>query len=811
MLKRVAEAALLSPPFSTLSYTIPAGFPEDCWKPGLRLAVPLGRGLRQAILLRVTAQDSALLAQQSFALKEILWPLEQTPLLSENYLDFARQFALRQAQPIGRVLSGMLPAGLRVLKQNLRLRFYTQPKLDFDLRAIRELDAERRAALAQVWGQGLGKVLKPKESVDDELYLLTTSPPWPVRPNAVKQLQLLELFVSAGGNSQMTRRQITGKLGQDAAPVLKQLVAKGLLELQQVVTEQKSRATEREKSDEAQVWLEQYRPILASGTPFCLNKEQTDALDDFTRILHAGKFASRLLYGVTGSGKTAVYLEFCAQVLLSGKSVLLLAPEVALALKLRQDVARRFPGLPFYLFHGYQPQAARELCFRELALARKPSLVVGTRSALFLQLHKLGAVILDEEHDSSFKQEDRLSYQAKDLAWYLAGKAEAALILGSATPDIKTFYAVEQGHLRMHRLNNRVSGGTLPEIILAPMLGSKDGIKKSKVSGVLTAVSVEALQETLGRGEQAVILLNRRGYSPSMFCLDCGTAARCPNCEIALTYHKKRQKLLCHYCGYAVPFPSPCLLCKSTHFLPLGEGTEKLEETLPGILPVGSRVLRLDRDSTSRTGSMESILRAFGQGEADVLIGTQMLSKGHHFPQVTLAVVADGDLGLSMPDYNAAERTFQLLLQTSGRSGRGERPGRVIVQTRDLRHYCWEYVKNNDYEGFYRHELALRQRHNYPPFVRLALVRFGFQQSFVEGHKLMADLSHKMQELGNRSGVTVLGPAPAPIQMKERTLRFQCLLKGSDWKAIRGVYAGIMQARSAQLQISLDIDPSSMM
>jgi primosomal protein N' (replication factor Y) len=298
-----------------------------------------------------------------------------------------------------------------------------------------------------------------------------------------------------------------------------------------------------------------------------------------------------------------------------------------------------------------------------------------------------------------------------------------------------------------------------------------------------------------------------------MFCLECGTSARCPNCEITLTYHKKRQKLVCRYCGYAVPFPSPCPVCKSVHFLPLGEGTEKLEEVLPGLLPTGSRILRLDRDSTGRVGSMENILQAFERGEADVLVGTQMLSKGHHFPRVTLAVVADGDLGLSLPDYNAAERTFQLLLQTSGRSGRGGRPGKVIIQTRDIRHYCWEYVKNSDYEGFYQYELALRRQHNYPPFVHLALARFGFAQSFTEGHKLLAELSRKLLDLGRALGVVVLGPAPAPIQMKDRKLRFQCLLKGSDWQAIRGVYSGMLKgfSRSAPMQISLDLDPGNMM
>jgi primosomal protein N' (replication factor Y) len=803
-----AEVALLSPPFGTLSYQLPAGFPEYFWKAGLRLAVPLGRGLRSAVLLRRGRAATA--DPEGFILKEVVWPLEREPILSEAYLDFARQFALRQAQPEGRMLAGMLPPGLRILKNGrswLRLRFFDNGLAeDFDLPELQALSGLARARLAALWLAGQGQALRGGEEADLDIYGLRAAPPWPLRPSASRQLALLE-YIFSQGRGRVSRRQILRELGPDYTQSLRQLLARGLLAKEDPFAE--SPAASSADLPDAAAWLRQYRPVLESPPPFELNPEQRAALADLEELMRAGKPATRLLYGVTGSGKTAVYLELCAKTLLSGKSALLLVPEVALALKLRRDIQERFPGLPLYFFHGYQSAALRENIFRDLAhrsAGRAPALVLGTRSALFLEIPNLGALILDEEHDSSFKQDERLYYQAKDLAWFRSGQYGAPLVLGSATPDVKTFYAAEQGRIRMHRLSGRVGGGELPRVSLAPL-----GAGASSTSGLLAPESARALRDCLARGEQAMILLNRRGYAPAMYCLECGTSARCPNCEISLTYHKKREKLVCHYCGFSQPFPSPCATCKSTRFLPLGEGTEKLEERLQSFLPPGARVLRLDRDSTGRPGDMENILSAFGRGEAEVLLGTQMLSKGHHFPRVTLAILADGDQGLNIPDYNAAERTFQLLVQASGRSGRGELPGRVIIQTRDPGHYCWEYVKNNDYEGFYRQELARRELRRYPPFVRLALVRLSFPPAWAEGPARLAELSRKLKAAGQNLGVEVLGPAPAPHPMREGRLRYQYLLKGQDWKAIRGVYAALEHVPSGHFRVSLDIDPGTML
>ena len=307
-----------------------------------------------------------------------------------------------------------------------------------------------------------------------------------------------------------------------------------------------------------------------------------------------------------------------------------------------------------------------------------------------------------------------------------------------------------------------------------------------------------------------MVLLNRRGYAPLLYCLDCKETVSCPHCHIALTYHKGRGRLICHYCGYAMPFPSPCPQCRSMNFLPMGEGTERLEEYLSTL--AGQPVLRLDRDSTRRPGRMEEILAAFARHESPILVGTQMLSKGHHFPDVTLAIVADGDLGLNLPDYRAAERAFQLLVQSAGRAGRGDKPGRVLIQTRDTGHYCWQYVRNGDYEGFYAAELARRQRYGYPPFVRLSLLRISFPAEDKEGPVALGELACLLQARARELGLRLLGPIPAPLAMLRGRRRFSCLIKSADWQSVRALYHEACRRPCARrVRLFLDLDPVNML
>ena len=787
-----ASVALLSPPYACLTYALPPEFPAAFWQTGLRLAVPLGRGeqgaLRAAVLLRVSPTTDL---PENVACKTVCWPLENEALLPPDLLALALDLARRQGVEPGHILGHVLPQGLRSTRVRLH-RLEAGRASALSLRQIREIQPEERRELAQALCVGAARMLAPgADAASEEFCLLRADPPWPVRPSAARQIEVLEYLHEHGA---VSRRRLLQNLGQAVAPALQSLLKAGHLAL-----------TREDSGEEDEQAL-----LPPPPTPVCLNADQEAALAGLRAALGEEEPASRLLYGVTGSGKTAVYLELAKMCLAQGKSLLLLAPEVALAHKLRRDAACSLPDAPLFFYHGYQSPARREATFRALAARREPCLVVGTRSALFLPVPRLGCVVLDEEHDGSFKQDESLSYQAKEVAWFRMAQTRGLLLLGSATPDVKTFYAAENGHLPLLRLPSRVGGKPLPPVELidistvSPVVSAMDG------DGLLAPQSEAALRETLDRGEQAVVLLNRRGYAPLMYCLDCNSTLRCPQCEIGLTYHKGREKLVCHYCGYTRPFPSPCPQCKGMNFLPLGEGTERLAERLSVL--AGRPVLRLDRDSTRRPGRMEEILAAFARQEAPILVGTQMLSKGHHFPQVTLAVVADGDLGLNLPDYRAAERTFQLLVQSAGRAGRCEKPGRVLIQTRDVSHYCWQYVQTGDYEGFYAAELARRRLRRYPPFVRLALIRMSFGVEEKNGPAALNELATALRARARELDVQMLGPAPAPLALLRGRRRFHCLLKAGDWQALRRLYFFARSRKaSALLRLFLDLDPVNML
>lgn len=789
------SVALLSPPYTTLTYACPDYLPASLLQAGMRVAVPLGKGALRVGMVLHEGQEGPQEPEQSgtYTLRPLCWPLERSPLLSAEHMDMVTQLALRQCSTPGRILGHVLPLGLRTT--NVRLRHFEggKPQL-YSLKALASLPCAEQQRLAEAFIQGQADMLAAAtKAAAGEVCVLACDPPWPVRPSAQRQRELLEYLLEHGA---VTRQALLRAVGSACTAALAQLLKRG-----QVCIRPMDGDEVQDEAARANAAL-----LPPPPAPFALSGPQQEAMAAFRTSMDAGKAATHVLFGVTGSGKTAVYLELARTCIERGRSAIILAPEVALALKLRRDAACALPHVPMYFFHGYQSPALRERTFRELALRQEPCLVVGTRSALFLPVPRLGAVMLDEEHDASFKQDEGLSYQAKEVAWFRVAQNKALLVLGSATPDVKTFHAVEQGRLSVLRLPDRVGGGTLPQIHLvdiSTLAGSES---------LLAAESEIALKETLARGEQAVVLLNRRGYAPLMYCLDCHKVARCPHCEIGLTYHKGRERLVCHYCGYSTPFPSPCVHCKGLHYLPMGEGTEKLAESLTTLVAPQGKVLRLDRDSTRRPGRMEEILESFARQEAQILVGTQMLSKGHHFPNVTLALVADGDLGLNLPDYRAAERTFQLLVQSAGRAGRGTKAGKVIIQTRDTSHYCWKYIQQADFEGFYADEIQRRQKRLYPPFVNLALIRMHFAVDYAQGPADMNALGTFIRATGRELGLTVLGPAPAPLALLRGRRRFHCLVKGSDWGKLRQLFTAVQQSCGNQhLRISLDLDPVNML
>lgn len=793
-----AKVILLSPPFSELTYLLPSFFPEDFWKTGMRVLVPVGgkkkNSLRSAFISAIQ-EKSELPADIKY--KSLFFPLECTPLLSPELVELSRCLGKRHAFQPGTVYGHVLPANLRSPAGKLRWR-PDQNHPDQDLRELFNAETPVLEKAAQDLLSAKAYFLSGKlDEAEREICSLKVDPPWPLRPYAKKKIAILDYLHEHGSQS---RRKLLNEFGSTCNQTLQKLISDGCI------------AINLDDLDDANILSELEEPL--NDAVLKLNTEQDKAVQELRYAFESNKPECRLLFGVTGSGKTAVYMELIGQSLAQGKSVFLLAPEVALAHKLYRDAQNALQGSPIYFYHGYQTASRREKIFRELACRTKPCLVIGSRSALFLPVPAPGCVILDEEHDSSFKQDEGFVYHAKEVAWFRVSQNQGLMLLASATPDLRSYQGAQSGNLPQSKLTHRISGREMPPMRLvdiSPRAGmSAAGAINASSDKILAEECEEELLACLERGEQAVILLNRRGYAPLIFCVECKHTLRCPHCEIGLAYHKNINKLVCHYCGYSLPYPCSCPDCGKSNFLPVGEGTEKLEERLENL--ARQPILRLDRDNVRRSGKMEEILEDFARQKSPFLVGTQMLSKGHHFPNVTLVLVADGDIGLNMPDYRAAEKTFQLLVQAGGRAGRGEKQGKVLVQTRNRKHYCWEYILNYDYAGFAEAELARRKRNLYPPYTNLAMLRLSYPANSPQGIQALNDLGRDLRARAKAAGLILLGPAPAPIAMLRGQRRYQCLLKCTEWKLAREFYFYVKKHPASKLlHISLDLDPVNMM
>lgn len=785
------HVALLSPPYTTLTYACPEIFPEDFWETGMRVAVPLGGGaVRIGIITALNVEKEG-----EFQIRELAFPMEPQSLLTSDYLTMIEQLGKKQFVSMGRILGNVLPGNLKTT-QNIRLRLFegTQKPRLYKIREIPSLPLPEQKMLAQGFLAGKARILELAENTSlTEKICLLAEPPWNIRANAAKQREILDFLADNGSIVRNAFQKKFPEHGQALNTLIKNSMV-GIVALEQ-----------EEKLEE---------DFLPPPMPcFKLNARQQEIYDALSPSLTAGNKESKtaLLYGVTGSGKTALYLELAQKALQEKKSVLLLAPEVAIALKLRQDAMNR--NLPVTLYHGYQSPRQKEHTFKACAAGKEPLFIIGTRSALFLPLPSLGLIILDEEHDDSFKQDEGLLYHAKDIAWYRANKNHGLFLMGSATPDIKSYYATEQNIYERYEMLERIGNATLPEIQLADI---------GKISQSFAPETILALKQCIKNGEQAIILLNRRGYAPLMFCVECKKTARCPNCDISLTYHKKREILSCHYCGYIRHVPSPCPNCGNLHSIPLGDGTERIEEQISELFrselssdTFAPKVLRLDKDSTRKEGKMEEILNTFAKQEAQILVGTQMLSKGHHFPNVTLAVILDADLGINFPDYRALERTFQLITQAAGRAGRGEKKGKVIIQTRDINNPFWQHILKGNYLTFYEQEIAQRKKRGYPPFTKLALIRGSFPKDKPEARQVWDSFMQDIKQKAAKMGIRATGSIPAPLAILQGKLRFQCFVRADNWNIIRSLYASCLPKQSIlqanEMRVQFDLDPTNML
>ncbi|MFD1735764.1 primosomal protein N' [Bacillus salitolerans] len=627
------------------------------------------------------------------------------------------------------------------------------------------------------------KVLTLEKSVEDILQIINTFP-----QQAAKQKEVLEFFIEKNLDS-YPRLSLMQELSITDSP-LKGLIKKNLLKEREVEIYRDPHAQKRFKKT----------------TPLPLTVEQQSAIMPILQSIEESKHQSYLLFGVTGSGKTEVYLQSIEEVLKRGKQAIVLVPEISLTPQMVERFKGRF-GSSVAVLHSGLSVGEKYDEWRKIH-RKEVNVVVGARSAVFAPFDNLGIIIIDEEHETSYKQEENPRYHARDVAIWRGKYHQCPVVLGSATPTLETFARSSKGVYQLLTLSKRMHDKGMPDVEIIDMREELREGNRSMFSKLL----FEKMQDRLEKGEQTVLFLNRRGYSTFIMCRDCGFVVNCHECDISLTYHRNEQKVKCHYCGHEEKVPSLCPSCNSEHIRFFGTGTQKVEEEIGKLLP-NARIIRMDVDTTSRKGSHEKLLTAFGEGRADILLGTQMIAKGLDFPKVTLVGVLTADTMLHLPDFRSSEKTFQLLTQVSGRAGRHELPGEVVIQTYTPEHYSVQLASGHDYMQFYQTEMGLRKIHQYPPFYFLALVTISHPEITKVVSVTEKISSYLLNHLSNKA--IVLGPVASPIPRIKNRYRYQCMIKYKDEPLLRHYLKEIMshyqKDMQQELQITIDMNPYMMM
>ncbi len=537
--------------------------------------------------------------------------------------------------------------------------------------------------------------------------------------------------------------------------------------------------------------------ITSTEKEITLNEEQKKVVEKVLKSMNQNK--TFLLYGITGSGKTEVYMNIIENTIKTGKSAIVLVPEISLTPQIVERFINRF-GDDVAILHSGLSDGEKYDEYRKIKES-KVHIVVGARSAIFAPVKSLGVIIIDEEHSSTYKQENHPRYHARDVAMMRSAYHNCPVLLGSATPSLESMARAGNKIYELLTLTKRAGKGTLPKVYIVDM---KEEVKKHKFT--FSELLDKKIKEKLSKKEQIILLLNRRGYSSIETCENCGTVIKCPNCDISLTYHKTNNMLRCHYCGYAKPKNMECPKCHSHNLKDYGLGTEKLEEELNK--KYNARIIRMDTDTTSKKGAHQKIIEAFEQEKYDILVGTQMIAKGLDFPKVTLVGVINTDASLNIPDFRSSERTFQLLCQVSGRAGRAEYPGEVVIQTYNPDHYSIIYSKYHDYISFYKEEMKIRKQLNYSPYYYIILVRIStrdYEESFKEA-TLIGEYLRK-----NLSPTTyVLGPALAPVFKIDNIYYQQCIIKYKKDNQLKEVLMKLDEHYkiNKKVKVEIDIDPN---
>src|SRR5271168_191051 len=755
--------------------------------------------------------------------KSILSVLDATPVLDEQLLRLGRWIANYYLAPIGEVFRTMLPLNAE-FKRAVAYRITKEGQLALHLAGVSGSSArsrrtpEEQAAEFRVLDYFAAQEPAPGETlqVREGSLRSATRVSKLILGGMVRKKWLVREDVSAVRDATRTikvalLKSTDGKLNDNQRKLVDTLAASGgkvPVETLQALEVPRTTLSTLVKRALVEIIEEPAAFAVSRGKPrpspfaFDFNAAQQAALKNLREGVEARKFSGILLHGVTGSGKTAVYLAGMRAVLDAGRSAILLVPEIGLTPAVAADLHQIF-GDEVAILHSALSDKERAQQWHRIK-SGDARMVVGTRSAVFAPVADLALIIVDEEHDSSYKQQETPRYHARDIAVMRAKMANAVAVLGSATPSLESYFNAKKNKYSLVELPDRVEQRPLPEVEIIDM---RQEFQETGHEQVISRKLAAEIKERFDRKEQVMILLNRRGYSPLVLCRTCGKALQCKNCAISLTHHKREHKMVCHYCAFNAPVPKACVHCASEYVYFLGTGSEKLEELLHGMFPQ-ARIARLDRDTVRSHEDFERALNALNEGELDLLVGTQMIAKGHDIHGVTLVGVVGADAALGFPDFRAAERTFQLLTQVAGRAGRGQTPGKVVLQTYFPDHYAVQYAARHDFAGFYEKELRFRSWMHYPPYSALANV-------LVRSDKLdealrWSGILGKWFEKTRHEGVRVLGPAAAPTLRLKRDYRYHFVLKSPSREklnsTLRAMLAYAAVKKIPRTQVIVDVD-----
>lgn len=778
-------------------YEIPSKW-EGMIQPGMRVIVPFGPRHVQGFVLDVREEI------ESRKLKPIVEPMDIVPVLNKELLSLADWLTAESLCFKISALQVMLPTAMKakyskhiritghtLLSEGIQLLFGERTEITWEeaaeAGALAEIRKEvKKSSLDVVYSvksKGRKKTVRMVQCPLSENELAETIESMP--KIAVKQTEALRLFQG------VTRKWLPLKEMDISSAVAKALIEKGLLQ---------------EKQEEI------YRDPLAGrifdpDQPLVLTQTQQAAIEPILQKIEENRAETFLLHGVTGSGKTEIYLQSISEVIKKGQEAIVLVPEISLTPQMTDRFKRRF-GNDVAVLHSGLSTGEKYDEWRKIS-RKEVKVVVGARSAVFAPFENIGLIIIDEEHETSYKQEENPRYHARDVAIWRSGFYQCPVILGSATPSLESFARAKKGVYKLLALAERVNDRPLPTVDIVDMREELREGNRSMFSRNL----FDKIQDRLEKGEQAVLFLNKRGYSSFIMCRDCGFVPECPNCDVSMTYHRHRHQLKCHYCGYEEPSPNVCPECGSEHIRHFGTGTQKVEEELLKLLPE-ARIVRMDVDTTGTKGAHERLLKKFANKEADILLGTQMIAKGLDFPDITLVGVLSADTMLHLPDFRASEKTFQLLTQVSGRAGRHILPGEVVIQTYTPEHYSIQLAADQHYEAFYEQEMQVRKAGGYPPFYFLALITVSHEEAITassEANKIVVKIKPELSP-----AAVVLGPVASPISRINNRYRWQCLIKykrepklGAVLKQVLEHYA--KQGKSNGLMVSVDIHPYVLM